>query len=162
MGLLMMTSLAAAEELLELGAPFADHAVLQREMPVPVWGWSKPGTQVSVAFAGQKKTAVAEKDGKWKLALDPLKASAKPSEMVISQAGGASLTVRDLLVGEVWLASGQSNMQMNIGESSRDAMDKKDQPVVWTIREEAKKHKDPLIRQLKAPLATSYNKGKNK
>ena len=64
---------------IELGAPFADNAILQREMPVPVWGWSKPGTKVTVEFAGQKKTATAGKDGKWMLELDPLKASAEPA-----------------------------------------------------------------------------------
>ena len=50
---------------IELGAPFSDSAILQRGMPVPVWGWSKPGTTVTVEFAGQKKTAEADKDGKW-------------------------------------------------------------------------------------------------
>ena len=60
---------------IELAAPFADNAILQRQMPVPVWGWSKPGAKVTVEFAGQKKTATAGKCGKWMLKLDPLKAS---------------------------------------------------------------------------------------
>ncbi|MGB1130657.1 MAG: hypothetical protein ACPG4K_11455, partial [Haloferula sp.] len=96
---------------LDLGSPFHDHAILQREMAVPVWGWSKPGTKVSVEFAGQKKSATAGEDGKWMLKLDPLKASAEPAEMVIQEEGGKSETLTDILVGEVWLASGQSNMQ---------------------------------------------------
>lgn len=50
---------------IELGAPFRDNAILQRAMAVPVWGWSKPGTKVTVEFAGQKKTATAGEDGKW-------------------------------------------------------------------------------------------------
>ena len=71
-----------------LGSPFHDQAILQREMAVPVWGWSKPGTKVSVEFAGQKKSATAGEDGKWMLQLDPLKASAEPAEMVIQEEGG--------------------------------------------------------------------------
>ena len=57
---------------IDLGSPFRDHAILQREMAVPVWGWSKPGATVTVEFAGQKKSTTAGDDGKWMLALDPL------------------------------------------------------------------------------------------
>lgn len=97
---------------IELGAPFRDNAVLQRDMKVPVWGWSEPGTTVTVAFAGQKKSAVAGKDdGKWLVELDPLEASFEPASMEISESGGKSVTLNNILVGEVWLASGQSNMQ---------------------------------------------------
>ncbi len=96
---------------IQLGTPFHDHAILQRGMKVPIWGWSKPGTKVSVQFVGQRKSGVAGKDGKWMVWLDPLKASFTPAQMVINEAGGKSETLADLLVGEVWLASGQSNMQ---------------------------------------------------
>jgi len=103
---------------IELGAPFADNAILQRQMPVPVWGWSKPGTKVTVAFAGQKKSATAAGDGKWMLKLDALKASANPQEMVITDGAGRTITLKNILVGEVWMASGQSNMQWIAGKSS--------------------------------------------
>lgn len=103
---------------LELGAPFADHAVLQRGMPVPVWGWSPPGTEVTVEFAGRKASAQAAADGKWSLRLDPLDASAEGRPMTVSEKGGASKTLNDLLVGEVWMASGQSNMQWIASKSS--------------------------------------------
>ena len=96
---------------IELGAPFRDNAVLQREMKVPVWGWSKPGTTVTVEFAGQKKSATAGKDGKWMVELDPLKASFEPAEMKITESTGKAVTLKNILVGEVWFASGQSNMQ---------------------------------------------------
>jgi len=109
---------AAAAPAIELGAPFADHAVLQRKMPVPVWGWSKAGTQVTVEFAGQKKSATAGENGKWSLELDPLEASAEPREMKISESSGKVHTLKDLLVGEVWMASGQSNMQWIASKSS--------------------------------------------
>ena len=110
-------SLAAADgesspkPAIELGAPFADHAILQREMEVPVWGWSKPGTRVALSFAGQRKSAVAGATGKWTIELDPLTASAEPLQMVIEESTGAKRVLEDLLVGEVWMASGQSNMQ---------------------------------------------------
>lgn len=103
---------------IELGAPFCDNAVLQRQMPVPVWGWSKPGTEVTVAFAGKTKKAQADKDGKWMLALAPLKANADPQTMLISDDKGNKVTLKNILVGEVWMASGQSNMQWKVAKSS--------------------------------------------
>lgn len=96
---------------LELAPPFRDHAILQREMKVPVWGWSDPETTVTVTFAGQSKEAVAGPDGQWRVDLDPLSASSEPAELTIAESNGQSVTLKDILVGEVWLASGQSNMQ---------------------------------------------------
>lgn len=103
---------------LEPGAPFADNAILQREMPVPVWGWGKPGAGITVEFAGQKKSATAADDGKWTLTLDALEASADPRAMTITEKGGGAVTLENLLVGEVWMASGQSNMQWVASKSS--------------------------------------------
>lgn len=108
-------SLTAQEQpapAIELGSPFRDNAVLQRDMPLPVWGWSKPGTTVTVEFAGQKESATAGADGKWMLKLKPLTASAEPAEMTI-QEDGKKVVLKNILVGEVWMASGQSNMQWN-------------------------------------------------
>jgi sialate O-acetylesterase len=96
---------------LELGAPFVDGAVLQREMAVPVWGWTAPGGTVTVQFAGQTKSAKAGDDGKWTVSLDPLTASFDAAELKIVDDQGGDATVKDVLVGEVWMASGQSNMQ---------------------------------------------------
>ncbi|MDP7287540.1 MAG: hypothetical protein QGH94_06075, partial [Phycisphaerae bacterium] len=110
---------AAPRELaIKLGAPFCDHAILQQGTVVPVWGWSKPGTKVSVEFAGQKNTATAGKDGKWVVELKDLKASFKPAELVINEKGGKKETLKNILVGEVWMASGQSNMQWKVGKSN--------------------------------------------
>jgi len=100
-----------------LGSPFSDNAILQRQMPVPVWGWSKPGSKVTVAFAGQAKSATADKRGKWRVALDPLKASSDERELTVTLSGGESLTCKGVLVGEVWFASGQSNMEWVAGKS---------------------------------------------
>lgn len=111
---LLVAPLAAA---LRLASPFTDHAVLQREQPVPVWGWAEPGANVTVTFGGQTKTAVATApDGLWRVTLDPLAASAEPSLLEIV-AGAERLTLTDVLVGEVWLTSGQSNMVFTLSKS---------------------------------------------
>lgn len=120
---------------IELGAPFRDNAVLQRDMPVPVWGWSKPGTKITVTFAGQNITATANAQGKWMLKLDKLDASFEPREMVISESTGATHTVKNILVGEVWLASGQSNMQWKVSKSSCDQLKVEPKGNVAPIRE---------------------------
>jgi len=67
----------------ELGTPFTDHAILQRGMPVPVWGWTEPGTEVTVSFTEQTVTATADAKGKWILRLAPLAASAEPRTLKI-------------------------------------------------------------------------------
>ena len=101
-----------------LAAPISDHMVLQREKPVAVWGWADAGESVTVAFAGQSKSATANADGKWILKLDALKASAEPRTLVVSGKDGHKVEVKDVLVGEVWLGSGQSNMAMNVQSSN--------------------------------------------
>ncbi len=94
-----------------LASPFTDHMVLQREMKVPVWGTAEAGEQVTVEFAGQKKTAAAAADGKWRVDLDALTASAESRSVTITGSKTAQpVKLNDVLVGEVWLASGQSNM----------------------------------------------------
>ena len=90
-----------------LGSPFTDGMVLQRGMKVPVWGWGEPGDNVVVSFAGQSKFAKVASDGRWRVDLDPLEASSIPRRLA---AGG--MTVENVLVGEVWFASGQSNMEL--------------------------------------------------
>jgi sialate O-acetylesterase len=87
---------------------FRDGAIFQREKPVPVWGLAKPGEKITVTFAGQTHETAAGKDGRWMVRLAPLRANAKPAELVAK--GNNELRVRDILVGEVWFCSGQSNM----------------------------------------------------
>ena len=99
-----LASLAAPEP-----APlFQDHAVLQRDKPVPVWGRAGPGEHVTVSFAGQAVGATAGADGRWITVLAPLAANSSGADLRI--AGKAAVTLHDVLVGEVWLCSGQSNM----------------------------------------------------
>ena len=92
---------------------FTDHMVLQRDMPVPVWGWAEPGEEVTVTFDQQSKSTVADQDGKWQIALDPLKGSSQPTTLGIRSTNDDTLVeLNDVVVGEVWICSGQSNMQM--------------------------------------------------
>ena len=110
--LLLFTVSTRAE--LSLPAIFGDNMVLQQEMAVPVWGWAAPGTVVTVTFAGQAKSARAAADGKWLVKLGKLKASFAPESLVVE--GDGAKTFTNILVGEVWLASGQSNMEKPIGK----------------------------------------------
>jgi len=95
---------------LQLSRLFNDHMVLQREIPVKIWGWGDPGDTVTVAFAGQTQTAQACADGRWLVQLQPLAASAQGRELVV-RAAAKTITLRDVLVGEVWLLGGQSNIR---------------------------------------------------
>jgi sialate O-acetylesterase len=106
-----LVAVAAAD--VKLPGVFGDHMVLQREMPVPVWGWADPAEKVTVTLGYQSKAATADSTGKWSLKLDPLKVGG-PLEL---QVQGKTNLVRytDVLVGEVWLCSGQSNMAMGVG-----------------------------------------------
>ena len=88
--------------------------VLQREMAVPIWGWADAGEKVTVTFAGQSKTATGGADGKWMVKLDALKTCAKPADMTVAGANN-TITLKNILVGEVWIGSGQSNMEMGVG-----------------------------------------------
>jgi sialate O-acetylesterase len=94
-----------------LGSLFNDQMVLQRDKPVPVWGRARPGETVSVEFAQQKKIAVANPQGSWQVALDAMPASSEPRKLrVSSDVAGHQIELAEVLVGDVWLCGGQSNM----------------------------------------------------
>jgi sialate O-acetylesterase len=97
---------------------FSDHAVFQRDKSVPVWGAAKPGEKVTVSFAGKDYPATADDQGNWKISLDPLPASSEPRELSIHSESGGSVVLKDILVGEVWVASGQSNMGFSVSEAT--------------------------------------------
>ncbi len=88
---------------------FQDNMVLQRETPVPVWGWAKSGEQVTVSFGGQKKQTKADEHGYWKVLLEPLPAS-REGRVLEVRIGATAINLKNVLVGEVWIAAGQSNM----------------------------------------------------
>lgn len=111
--LLVTTATLCAD--VKLPFVFSDHMVLQRDRDVPVWGWADPGATVDVTFAGQAKTAIAAADGQWMVRLDPLQASDQGRSLTVASAG-RSITLDDVLVGEVWICSGQSNMEKPLGE----------------------------------------------
>ena len=93
---------------LKLPAIIGDHMVLQQNQSDPIWGWDTPGTKITVSFAGQDYSATAGSDGKWVVKLAPLPANATPRTLTV--VGSTKLEVSDVLVGEVWMCSGQSNM----------------------------------------------------
>ncbi len=97
-----------------LPAVISDHMVLQQDATAPVWGWADNGEEVTVAIAGQSKSAKAGADGKWMIKLDKLPTGG-PHELIVK--GKNTLKVADVLVGEVWLGSGQSNMAMTVSRS---------------------------------------------
>jgi sialate O-acetylesterase len=99
---------------LKLAAIFGDNMVLQQQMAVAVWGWAAPNAEVTVKFSGQSKSTRAGADGKWLVKLGKLSASAAPQSLVVES--GDVKTFTNILVGEVWLASGQSNMEKPIGK----------------------------------------------
>lgn len=100
---------------LQLGSLFKDHMVLQRDMLISVWGKATAGTTVTVQFANNKKKAIADSKGTWNLKLDDLKASFDPKTMIVSSSmDEKTIKISDILVGEVWICSGQSNMQFSV------------------------------------------------
>ena len=96
-----------------LPAMFSDNVVLQRDKEVPVWGWARSGATVRVSILDQTRTTMAAKDGKWIVRLSPLQASTKPTTLKVTS-GKAMKLVQNVLVGEVWICAGQSNMDRSV------------------------------------------------
>jgi sialate O-acetylesterase len=130
----VLASIARAE--LRLPAIISDHMVLQQKQANPIWGWDAPGTKVTVTFAGQTHSATAAADGKWSVKLAPLAASASPQQLTI--AGTTKRAIEDVLIGEVWMCSGQSNMGFTLGND-------------WNGDIEAAASKLPNLRLIKVP-----------
>jgi len=107
-----VASIAAAD--VRLPGVFADHMMLQRDAGLPVWGWADPGEKITVTLGSQSQTATADGSGKWSVKLAPLAAS---GPHVLRVQGKNTVERSDLLVGEVWLCSGQSNMAMTVGSA---------------------------------------------
>ena len=141
LAVLLLMSLGAAQAAeLKLAAVFSDHMVLQRDKAVPIWGWADAGATVTVEFAGQKKTATADASGKWLVKLDPLEACAEPREMKVG-----NIVIHDVLVGEVWLGSGQSNMAMSVNRAKDYEKEKTTAtlPLIRMFKEESKAAASP-------------------
>ena len=146
---LLIAVIPMARADVKLPAIFSDHLVLQRDTNVPVWGRADPDETVTVNFAGQRRTTTAGADGKWLVRLSPL-AVGEPQTLTVT--GNNTITIYDVLVGEVWLGSGQSNMAMTVIR----AQDYKDEQAAATF---------PLIRHFKEEsggATTAQNGGKGK
>jgi sialate O-acetylesterase len=111
--LLLVASPAAADP--RLPAIFSDHMVLQQQMPLGVWGWAAPNERIEVRLRAQRVATTADRDGRWRVTLAP-EAAGGPDELVVA---GATATTRftDVLIGEVWVGSGQSNMQWEVRQA---------------------------------------------
>ncbi len=98
---------------------FGDHAVLQRDKPVPVWGRAEANEKITVTFGRQSKSVVAGPDGRWSVSLDKMSAESKGADLTVT--GKNSIVLHDVVVGEVWLCSGQSNMEFTVNRAMNSA-----------------------------------------
>jgi sialate O-acetylesterase len=114
LALLLSSASAALRAEVKLAGVFGDNMVLQRDMAVPVWGWADKGEEITVQIAGQTKTAKAGDNGRWQVTLDKLQVG-EPLEMTVKGSTGEERKLSNILVGEVWICSGQSNMEMGVG-----------------------------------------------
>jgi sialate O-acetylesterase len=124
----------------KLASIFSDSMVLQRDLPVPVWGWADAGEDVTVTLGDQTKKAKAGQDGRWQVKLDALQANAEGRTLRV--AGSNTIELKDVLVGEVWICSGQSNMEWALANS-------------LNAQEEVAAADHPLIRLFNVPGHTT-------
>ncbi len=126
-----------------LNGLFTDHMVLQRELPVAVYGAAEAGEKVTVVFSGQEKSATAGKEGTWSVQLDAMNASTNAGVLAVT--GKNKIELKDILVGDVWVCSGQSNMEWTLGNCKRP--------------DDIKEANFPLIRQFLVPAQVSSYPG---
>ena len=127
----------SVEAAVSLPHVFGDNMVLQRDKPVPVWGWAGKGETVKVKFGDQEKSATADENGNWMVRLDALAADKTGRELTVT--GENTITFKNVLVGEVWVCSGQSNMEFGVGG------------VLNSAAEIAGAAEFPIIRHIKIP-----------
>jgi sialate O-acetylesterase len=120
----------------KMPAIFGDHMLLQQDIKIPVWGWADAGEAVTVSIGNRSGKTVAGADGKWRVNLEPLPSNAAPQTLTV--AGKNNLKFEDVLVGDVWVCSGQSNMEFGLGGSHSG-------------REDQPKASDPQIRLFRVP-----------
>ena len=118
-----------ARQSLHLPRVFGNHMVLQAETEIPVWGHAKTGAKVTVTLGGETQTATADQAGRWRVRLKPRGASANPSTMLI-KATDERIELKDVVIGEVWVCAGQSNMEWTLSQSANgsDELSKADHP----------------------------------
>ena len=165
-------SAAAARADVRLPAIFSDHMVIQGEVPATIWGWAEPGESVAVSIDDQTKTTTADAGGHWSLKLDKIKSPWLPEGFVngisapvanprtLTVKGHNTLTIHDVLVGEVWLCSGQSNMEMQIKGGMHGQVDHADEEIAAANYPQIRMflfHQTYSIYDLPAPTDTPQN-----
>jgi sialate O-acetylesterase len=129
--------------MITLAPPFRDHAVLQRDQALPIWGWASPHAQIEVRLGPHEGRVCSADDGGFMVTLPPLPAGGPHELSVTDHANGSRVEVRDLLIGEVWIASGQSNMQKRVsecGDHAAEALDDADYPEIRFFTVENRAH----------------------
>ncbi len=153
--LLAFTLIQSVSAELTVARIFSDGTVLQREMAVPVWGTASAGAEVTVSFAGQTKQSTADAAGLWMVRLDSLEASAESRNMTV-RSNGQSIELADVVVGEIWLCGGQSNMQASMytfaevpdKDPHKDRPEKRYRGVMGLARlKDIEESQDKLLRQ---------------
>jgi sialate O-acetylesterase len=140
-GLLVLAGTAAAQTVvpaLRLAAVFGDHMVLQRDQPLRIWGWAAPGSRVQLTLAGHEAVAPVDAAGRWQASLAALPAGGPHALQLRSTQDATVLSVADVLIGDVWLCAGQSNMEWPLSRSAGGAL-------------EVAQASQPMIRHLKPP-----------
>ncbi|MCM2373874.1 sialate O-acetylesterase [Aporhodopirellula aestuarii] len=135
------SSFSAVNADVRLPSVFSDHMVLQQQLPIRVWGWADQGESVDVRFAGSSATATPNESGRWQVELPPMDANATAQTLVVK--GNNTVEVKDVLIGEVWLCSGQSNMEWTVARSSN-------------AEQEIAAANFPLIRQIAIPKTPEF------
>jgi len=148
--IILIASFAMAD--VRLPAVISDNMVLQSDTNVPIWGWAVPNETVTVSIGKQKQTATANADGKWMVKLGAIKSSSTTLEMTVS--GKNTITIKNILVGQVWLGSGQSNMEMPVAGYG---FEKTPNPITCVINaeQEIAGAQHPLIRLFTVEKAVS-------
>lgn len=114
-------SVADEADGIQLGSPFDDGAVLQRNAKLPIWGWADAGDKVTVSFAGQQAEATAADDGSWRVELPALEASSTPRKMTVATVAGNKEVIEDLVIGDVWLFARQTSIDISLGRDKTGA-----------------------------------------
>ena len=142
---ILMTPLFIKADI-KLSGLMSDGMVLQRDIEIPVWGWAAPDEKIDITLGKQTIQTKADKDGNWIVRFNPLKASAEPIELAIK----ANNTIKhgNILIGDVWLCSGQSNMAMSVGSSMNS-------------KAEIENADNPQIRIFNVPLVSSFSPRKD-
>jgi sialate O-acetylesterase len=121
--MILLAGMPPAFAEIKLARVFSEHMVLQRDKPVPVWGWGEPGEAVTVTLGSQSRSTMTNSVGRWRVTFDKLSVSEDP--LTLTACGKNMLTVNDILIGEVWLCSGQSNMAMTVNRARDFETEKK-------------------------------------